>query len=124
MADEKDPIAARNNAAAKEEAESQGRSRNFTDAFDAPDRQGVVGGGKGHRAGPGEGIRAPFAHLEGGDPQISVFDGKGNEEVVVAASNREGDIAQGTGPDAESAHAEAHEGEEHPGSAFGNPSKD
>jgi len=100
-------------------------SANFTDAYDADDRQGVMGPDNGlqHRAGPGEGIRAPFAR-EGEAPQISVFDGKGNESVVVAGENQDGRPAQGSGPDAAAAQAEASEGDAHPGSAFGNPADD
>ncbi len=101
-------------------------SANYTDAFDAEDRQGVMGPDTEHpqhRAGPGEGIRAPFAE-DGEAPQISVFDGKGNESVVVAGQNDEGRPAQGSGPDASSARAEADDGDAHPGSAFGNPADD
>jgi len=119
VADEQDPIAALNNRKAKEEAESEGRSRNYTDAFDKPDGQGVIGSDQdNHRAGPGEGIRAPFAQDSGGQAQTSVFDGKGNESVVVYGENEDGRPAQGTGPDVESAQTEVAEGEEHPGSAF------
>jgi hypothetical protein len=109
-----------NNAKAKEVAESEGRSRNFTDAFDQPDRQGVLSGSGDddqHRAGAGEGVRAPFAD-DGHPPQTSVFDGKGNESVVTYGVNEEGRPAQGTGPDLASAEGEVAEGEEHPGSAF------
>jgi hypothetical protein len=122
LADERDPIAAEKNASGNFDPNNPSK-RNFTDAFEQPDRQGVVGPGNDpqHRAGPGEGVRAPFAEHEGGDPQISVFDGKGNEQVVVASANREGNLAQGTGPDSESARAEAQDGEAHPGSAFINP---
>ena len=119
MADEKDPIAALNNAKAKEEAESEGRTRNFTRAFDAPDGQGVVGNDQDkRRAGAGEGIRAGFAQDTGGQSQTSVFDGKGNESVVVFGTNEEGRPAQGTGPNAESAEDEVADGEANPGSAF------
>jgi len=126
MADEKDPIAALNNAKAKEEAESEGRSRNFTEAFDAPDRQGVMGSNQDkRRAGPGEGIRAPFAQDTGGQAQSSVFDGKGNESVIVYGTNEEGRPAQGTGPDVASADAEVADGDANdPGSDFGHLDKD
>lgn len=56
-----------------------------------------------HRAGPNEGVRAPLSRDSGGPPQISVFDGKGNESVVVVDENEEGKLSQGTGPDAASA---------------------
>jgi len=101
-------------------------SANFTDAFDVPDRQGVMGPDTAkpqHRAGPGEGIRAPFAE-DGEAPQISVFDGKGNESVVVFGENDDGRPAQGTGPDVASAQAEVAEGDEDPGSAFSGNTRD
>lgn len=125
MADERDPIAAQKNAEGNYDPNDPSK-RNFTDAFEQPDRQGVIGPGSEpqHRAGPGEGVRAPFAHEEGGDPQISVFDGKGNEQVVVAATNKDGRPAQGSGDDPGEARAEAHEGEAHPGSAFIGPGGD
>ncbi|MEJ7765042.1 MAG: hypothetical protein WKF86_06065 [Acidimicrobiales bacterium] len=123
---EQDPIAAMNNAKAKEEAETEGRTRNFTEAFDADDRQGVLGPNPDkRRAGPGQGIRADFAQETGGQAQTSVFDGKGNESVVMFGVNAEGQPVQGTGPDAASAEAEVAEGDAHdPGSDFGNLDKD
>ena len=126
MADEVDHMAATKNAEAKEAAERDGHKANFSDAFDAPDRQGVMGSVKDrHRAGPGEGIRAPFAQETGGQAQTSVFDGRGNESVVVFGENEAGRPAQGTGPDAASAESEAKDdGDDGPGSAFGNPQKD
>ncbi len=126
MASEQDPIAAANNAKAKEEAEAAGRSRNFSEAFDADDSQGVLGSDPDrHRAGPGEGIRAPFAQDTGGQAQTSIFDGKGNESVVVFGENQDGKPAQGTGPDVASAQAEVAEGDANsPGRDFGDPEKD
>ena len=59
-----------------------------------------------HRAGPGEGVRAPLAE-ETGVSEISIFDGKGNESVVRHERTEEGRVAQGAGPDSESAAAEA-----------------
>ncbi len=122
---EQDPMAAMNNAKAKEEAESEGRGRNFTEAFDADDRQGVLGSDPDkRRAGPGQGIRADFAQNTGGQAQTSVFDGKGNESVVIFGVNEEDQPAQDTGPDAHSAEAEVADGDAHPGSDFGNPEQD
>lgn len=119
MADERDPIAAMNNASGSFDPDNPSK-RNYTDAFEQADRQGVVGPGddEQRRAAPGEGVRAPFAQEGGGDPQISVFDGKGNESVVVASTNQHGRSAQGSGNDVGEAEAEAYEGEKHPGSAF------
>lgn len=109
----KDPIAALNNAKAKEESEAAGRDRNFTQSLDGEDRQNVLGKDRAkHRAAAGEGIRAPFAQDTGGQSQTSVFDGKGNESVVVFGENTSGVPAQGTGPDAND-----------PGSDFGNPER-
>lgn len=117
MADVRDPVAAAANAA-KRAHRGEGRRANYTDAFDAPDRQGVMGPDNGpqHRAAPGEGIRAP----QGAEalPQTSVFDGRGNESVVVVAEDEQGRQSQGTGPDTASALAEARKGEAHPGSAL------
>ena len=49
------------------------------------------------RAGEGEGVRAPLA-AEGADhAEFSIFDGKGNEQVVVVTENEEGKRVQATG---------------------------
>lgn len=126
MADERDPIAALNNAKAKEEAEEAGRDANYTQSLDDPERQSVVGSDADkHRAGPGEGIRAPFAQDTGGQAQTSIFDGKGNESVVVFGQNADGQPAQGTGPDVASAETEMADGDaSDPGSDFGNLKKE
>ena len=68
-----------------------------------------------HRAGPNEGVRAPLSRDSGGPAQISVFDGKGNESVVVVDENEEGKLSQGTGPSA----AEAWEDAKDPGDTLG-----
>lgn len=111
MADERDPMAAMKNREAAEE--SGGHKKNFTDAFDAPDRQGTLGYGQEpqHRAPAAEGVRAPLAQESGGAPQYSSFDSKGNERVVVLSENEEGNPAKGTGPDAASAQADAAQGD-------------
>ena len=59
-----------------------------------------------HRAGPGEGVRAPFAE-ETGVSEISVFDGKGNEQVVRTQGDASGQRAQGTGRSSAEAAADA-----------------
>jgi hypothetical protein len=61
-----------------------------------------------HRAGPGEGVRAPYA-TETGVSEISVFDGAGNESVVRTVGDETGRRAQGTGPDSAAAEANADE---------------
>ncbi len=60
-----------------------------------------------HRAGPGEGIRAPLTSEGADHPQMSVFDGEGNEEVVVVADDEEGRPSQGTGASSQDAMADA-----------------
>ena len=59
-----------------------------------------------HRAGEGEGVRAPFA-TETGVSEISVFDGAGNESVVRTQGGEGGQRVQGTGPTSEAAAANA-----------------
>ena len=111
MADIRDPIAARNNAKAKEEAEEAGRDANYTQSLDDPQTPVGPNSDGDHRAAPGEGARAPLAQDTGGKPQFSSFDGKGNERVVVLGENEKGQPAQGVGPDAASAQADAEGGD-------------
>lgn len=59
-----------------------------------------------HRAGPGEGVRAPSAD-ETGVSEISVFDGAGNESVVRTVGDETGRRVQGSGPDSAAAEADA-----------------
>jgi len=59
-----------------------------------------------HRAGPGEGVRAPSA-TETGVSEISIFDGAGNESVVRTTTDADGNRAQGTGASSEEAAADA-----------------
>lgn len=93
----------------------------FTDAFDAEDRQGVMGPSKKpkHRAPAGDGVRAPFAKEGVGPPQMSVFDGKGNESVVVVGQNEKGEPAKGSGPTTADALDDAKIGEAQIGDALG-----
>ncbi len=58
------------------------------------------------RAGKDEGVRAPF-QTEKGPIQSSVFDGAGNEAVVVTTEDAEGNRKQGTGDTAEEALKDA-----------------
>lgn len=60
-----------------------------------------------HRAPPGEGVRAPLTSEGADHPEFSIFDGKGNESVVVVGSNEEGRPSEGTGPDAAAAMADS-----------------
>ena len=60
-----------------------------------------------HRAGAGEGVRAPYL-ADGGDvAEMSVFDGAGNESVVRLSTDADGNSAQGTGPSSEAAADDA-----------------
>ncbi len=61
-----------------------------------------------HRAGPGEGVRAPYA-TETGVSEISVFDGAGNEQVVRTETDSAGQRVQGTGNSSAEAAADAEE---------------
>lgn len=49
------------------------------------------------RAGPGEGVRSQLAQDGADHAEFSIFDGKGNEEVVVVGDNKEGKPVQATG---------------------------
>lgn len=60
-----------------------------------------------HRAGPGEGIRAPLAQEGADHAEMSVFDGAGNEKVVVVADDDQGRMSQGTGGSSAEALADA-----------------
>ncbi len=71
-----------------------------------------------YRAPEGEGVDAPF-QKEKGPIQSSVFDGKGNETVVVTTTDEDGRRAQGTGATADEALAEAKDPGEAIGDGFG-----
>jgi hypothetical protein len=70
-----------------------------------------------HRAGEDEGVRAPFQE-DKGPIQSSVFDGAGNEQVVVTTGDAEGNRTQGTGATAEEALADAQNSDEAVGDGF------
>ena len=72
-----------------------------------------IPGRNGYRAPEGEGIASD-------DPsQMSLYDGAGNEIVVVLAENEDGRRAQGTGATAEEARADARTGSSLLGDGFG-----
>ena len=71
------------------------------------------------RAGPNEGVRAPEPDESGGVLQQSIFDGKGNEIVVVTGQDEEGNRKQGTGWSAEEAMEDAGDTSEPIGHGFG-----
>lgn len=66
-----------------------------------------------HRA-EGEGYDGPMAK-DSGVPQHTIFDGSGNETVVVTKDNAEGRMSQGTGGSTAEAAADA----EKPGDLLG-----
>lgn len=70
-----------------------------------------------HRAPTGEGFRKDPTD-DSKPPQISIFDGKGNESVVVATTGSDGRVAQGTGRTAAEAEADAQSAEGGLGDAF------
>ena len=58
--------------------------------------------------------------IDADDPsQMSLYDGAGNETVVVMAENEQGRRAQGTGATAEEARADAEKGDSLLGEGFG-----
>lgn len=72
----------------------------------------------GRRAPDGEGVAAPFAKDSGGPPQMSVFDGAGNESVVVVGENEDGQVAEGTGATFDEALKDTQKGDSRLGDAF------
>lgn len=74
-----------------------------------------------HRAGPGEGNRAPRNDEGGGDgvAQHSIFDGAGNEIVVATTAGPDGKTMQGTGPSAADAIDDARDPDGPIGEGFG-----
>ncbi|MGH9127059.1 MAG: hypothetical protein ACRDZ8_20405 [Acidimicrobiales bacterium] len=60
-----------------------------------------------HRAAPGEGVRAPLVSEGADHAEFSIFDGKGNESVVVLGTDADGRPSEGTGPSSDAALADA-----------------
>lgn len=71
-----------------------------------------------HRAGPDEGVRGPRVE-ETGVAQSSIFDGAGNEVVVVTTTDADGRNKQGTGGSVEEAMESAKSTKEPIGEGFG-----
>ena len=71
-----------------------------------------------NRAGPNEGYRAPRVE-ETGVAQSSIFDGAGNEVVVVTGTDADGRNKQGTGANAEEAMKSLSDTKEPIGEGFG-----
>jgi hypothetical protein len=55
------------------------------------------------RAPEGEGSRAPLTSEGGENPQFSIFDGSGNEQVVVVTEDEQGKPIEPTGDTADEA---------------------
>jgi len=72
-----------------------------------------------HRAGEGEGVRAPLASDGADHSEFSVFDGKGNESVVVVGTDDDGKVVQGTGASSEEASGAIGKMKDKLGDAFG-----
>lgn len=70
-----------------------------------------------HRA-EGQGQDGPMAK-DSGVPQHTVFDGKGNETVVVTADNADGRMSEGTGASTEEALDDAKKPGEMLGDGYG-----
>jgi len=74
-----------------------------------------------NRAGEGEGVRAPLAQDGADHSEFSVFDGAGNESVVVVGTNDEGKVSQSTGKSSEEAQGLLGKMKERLGEGFGPP---
>ncbi len=73
------------------------------------------------RAAPGEGVRSQMAQYGADHAEYSVFDGKGNEEVVVVGDNKRGKPSQATGASSEEAQSKLPEQDELLSPAFDTP---
>ncbi len=87
------------------------------------DQNRVTGHGnpENHRAGADEGVRAPFASDGADHSEFSIFDGAGNEQVVVVATNDDGKLVQSTGDSSASAMRGVNKLKQRLGAAFGHP---
>jgi len=72
-----------------------------------------------NRAGEGEGVRAPLAQDGADHSEFSVFDGAGNEQVVVVDTNKDGKLVQSTGDSSAEATKGIDKLKERLGDAFG-----
>jgi len=72
-----------------------------------------------NRAGEGEGVRAPLAQDGADHSEFSVFDGAGNESVVVVGTNEDGKLVQSTGDSSAAAAKGVNKLKERLGKAFG-----
>jgi len=74
-----------------------------------------------HRAGEGEGVRAPLAQDGADHSEFSVFDGQGNEQVVVVGTGADGKVAQSTGDSSDEAQGLVGKMKDKLGDGFGPP---
>ncbi len=72
-----------------------------------------------NRAAEGEGVRAPLASDGADHSEFSVFDGAGNEKVVVVDTNEDGKLVQSTGDSSAEAAKGVNKLKERLGEAFG-----
>ncbi len=72
-----------------------------------------------NRAAEGEGVRAQLASDGADHSEFSVFDGAGNEQVVVVDTNDEGKLVQSTGDSSADAAKGVDKLKERLGDAFG-----
>lgn len=82
------------------------------------DEEETTLGERGRRAPAGEGMSAPTVAEGGGPPQTSIFDGAGNESVVVLDQDKDGRVAEGAGATKADALEDAQEGDTLLGDAF------
>lgn len=83
-----------------------------------PEKEDTQSRDRGHRVPEGQGVSAPLAAESGGPPQMSVFDGAGNESVVTLGVNEDGQVAEGTGADLDEAMKDATKGDSILGEGF------
>ncbi len=72
-----------------------------------------------NRAADGEGVRAPLASDGADHSEFSVFDGAGNEQVVVVDTNEDGKLVQSTGDSSADAVKGVNKLKKRLGDAFG-----
>ncbi len=72
-----------------------------------------------HKAPAGQGVEAPLSQETGGPAEMSTFDGRGNESVVVVGENEAGLRSQGTGGTREEAAADTRDPSDQLGEDFG-----
>ena len=95
-----------------DETDPKFSDRNRVTGLSAPDS---------NRAAEGEGVRAPLAQDGADHSEFSVFDGKGNEQVVAVNTGPDGKVVQSTGDSSEEAMGLVGKMKDKLGEAFGPP---